>query len=152
MRRSSSSLPLLLLLLAGCGGPPPSPAADSSATAEPVSAAAPVDIRGSTWILVSLRGVAVVPGARGAPTLQLGTAESQVVGFGGCNRLGGSYTLKGAALTFGPLLSTRMACPDVMATEAAFSQALAEVRGWRLRGAELELVAGDTVLATLRQP
>lgn len=152
MRDSLPSLSLVALMLAGCASPPPRPVADSTASAAPVPAAALAEIRGPTWTLASLRGVAVVPGARGAPTLQLGTGESQVVGFGGCNRLAGSYTLDGATLTFGPLISTQMACPDVMATEAAFSQALAEVRGWRLHGAELELVVGDTVLATLRQP
>ncbi len=136
---------LFLFLLAACSGKAPAPGADSTGTAA-------TEIRGITWVLIGLRGATVVPGGAGPPTLQLGLDNAQAAGFGGCNRLAGSYTLEGSALSFGPLVSTRMACPDVMETEAAFGLALAAVRGWRLNGAELELTAGDSVLATLRRP
>lgn len=44
--------------------------------------------------------------------------EKDVSGFSGCNRFFGTYSLVGGALTFGPLVSTRMACPpDKMDTE-----------------------------------
>lgn len=35
----------------------------------------------------------------------------RIEGRAGCNRFGGSYTLKGNTLTPGPLMATRMACP-----------------------------------------
>lgn len=37
--------------------------------------------------------------------------EKDVSGFSGCNRFFGTYSFVDGALTFGPLVSTRMACP-----------------------------------------
>ncbi len=51
----------------------------------------------------------------------------EVMGHGGCNRFFGSYTLSGDALVFGPLASTKMACPD-MAAENEFMAALNSAR------------------------
>ena len=136
------ALALAAAFVLGCGGPPPRPPAD---------VAPPAEIRGVVWVLTTLKGSAVTPGARGAPTMQLGLGASSLTGFGGCNRLSGSYTLEGASLHIGPLVSTRMACPDALDLEAAFGATLAAVQGWRFAGADLELMAGDTVLATLRR-
>jgi heat shock protein HslJ len=48
----------------------------------------------------------------GAPTLVLSTVTGQrrASGFAGCNRFAGPYALKGGALSFGPLVATRMDC------------------------------------------
>lgn len=44
--------------------------------------------------------------------------DKEVSGFSGCNRFFGSYSYVGGALIFGPLVTTRMACPpDQMETE-----------------------------------
>ena len=136
------ALALAAAFFLGCGGPPPRPPADM---------APPAEIRGMVWVLTTLKGSAVTPGTRGAPTMQLGLGGSSLTGLGGCNRLGGSYTMDGTRLHIGQLVSTRMACPDAMDLEAAFGATLAAVQGWRLTGADLELMAGDTVLATLRR-
>ena len=37
-------------------------------------------------------------------------AEGRIAGKGGCNGFGGDYTVNGASISFGPLLSTMMAC------------------------------------------
>ena len=136
------ALALAAAFVLGCGGPPPRPPAD---------VAPPAEIRGMVWVLTTLKGSVVTAGTRGAPTMQLGLGESSLAGFGGCNRLGGSYTLDGTSLHIGPLVSTRMACPDAMDLEADFGATLAAVQGWRLTGADLELMAGDTVLMTLHR-
>jgi heat shock protein HslJ len=71
-----------------------------------------------------------------------------VAGYGGCNRLGGSYMLEGSSLRFGPLAGTMMACANGMDAEKAYLEALARVAGWRIRGVHLELLdAGGAVLA-----
>lgn len=36
--------------------------------------------------------------------------NSRIAGNGGCNRIGGDYTVDGASISFGPLMSTMMAC------------------------------------------
>ena len=51
--------------------------------------------------------------------------EKDVSGFSGCNRFFGSYSFVGGELTFGPLVTTRMACPpDKMDTERRVLQLL----------------------------
>jgi heat shock protein HslJ len=47
--------------------------------------------------------------------------KGHVFGDSGCNRFTGGYTVKGDAITIGPLASTLMACDDKkMAAEATF--------------------------------
>lgn len=51
----------------------------------------------------------------------------EVIGHGGCNRFFGTYNQEGDALTFGPLASTKMACPNLQ-QEQAFLSALQSAR------------------------
>lgn len=53
--------------------------------------------------------------------------DGEVIGHGGCNRFFGTYSQEGDALTFGPLASTKMACPN-LAQEQAFLFALQSAR------------------------
>jgi heat shock protein HslJ len=60
----------------------------------------------------------------------------------------GGYRVEGERLTLGQVASTMMACPDGMATEHAFFQALDQVRSLRIIGEHLELFdAGGVLLA-----
>ena len=54
-------------------------------------------------------------------------ANGEVIGHGGCNRFFGSYTQEGNTLTFGPLASTKMACPNLK-QEQEFMSALQSAR------------------------
>jgi heat shock protein HslJ len=65
------------------------------------------------WHLVELNGQAAVPRdpAR-RPWLRFDDSKHRVEGSGGCNRTSGPYTVKGSALHFGDLISTKMACID----------------------------------------
>jgi len=135
-------LPLVALaLLVGCQ------AADD---ARPATAAA---ITGRTWTLVSLDGKTLTLAAeRRAPTLELQAEPQRVAVFGGVNRLSGTYTMEGAALTITALISTRMAGPaEAMGTEASFSRVLNGVRSWALVEGQLELT-GSGGTARLAPP
>src|SRR5512139_3738326 len=44
----------------------------------------------------------------------------RVTGSDGCNRITGSYELKGEGILFGPQAGTQMACPDTAETERRF--------------------------------
>lgn len=59
-------------------------------------------------------------------TLQFDATEKRVSGFSGCNRFSGSYTLEQNQISFGPLMSTKMACADAArnTTEQTFLDAL----------------------------
>ena len=60
----------------------------------------------------------------------------------------GTYELEGTQLNFGPLATTRMACP-AMETETAFLKALAATTRYELSGNSLTLFGGDTAVARL---
>jgi heat shock protein HslJ len=90
-------------------------------------------------------GAASVAGRPG-----LGPASGTVAGLGGVNRFRGSYwqvadpvaSHQAGILAFGPLVATMMAGPPpAMAAERAFLAALDRVRGYRLTGPELVLLA-----------
>ncbi len=76
--------------------------------------------------------------------------DGKVQGSAGCNRLTGAYTVAGAALKFGPLAVTRMACP-AMDLERRFLEALDATARWKIVAGALELSdAAGTPLATFR--
>jgi heat shock protein HslJ len=128
-RFAFSCLPLLAALsLAAC------------ATAGGTSAAPLV---GTTW----------QHGADGpqAAHILLDEKAARVIGFGGCNRLTGRYTLSGSALSFDGVASTRRACLDDDGSEDRFLAALSGVRGWRIEAGRLQLLsAGGGTLLELR--
>jgi putative lipoprotein len=75
-------------------------------------------------------------------------ANRSVTGSGGCNRLSGSYELKGDRISFRKVASTMMACVDGMDMEPRFLRALGRVNQWKIAGPQLELSdAGGTMLA-----
>ena len=124
--------------------PMPQPAVVASADSSAVTA-----LRGTDWRLTALGDtpVAVKDTVR-APRITLAPDSKQVSGSGGCNRMFGVYELKGEALRFSGVGSTRMACKSGMDTESAFLPALLRVARWRVSGQQLELSdSSGTVLA-----
>jgi hypothetical protein len=72
-------------------------------------------------------------------------------GFSGCNTFRAAYELEFSSLRFGPIASTRRACPGQAAeVEAGFLKALQETRSWEIVDTTLSLMDGtDDVLARL---
>lgn len=83
------------------------------------------------------------------------SADGTVAGSSGCNRLTGSYEIEGGhSLSFGPLATTRRACPPpLMALESLVLAQLEAVEGVYVRDGEtLELYGPDeTLLLTYRR-
>lgn len=79
--------------------------------------------------------------------------DGDVVGSGGCNNFFGSFTQNGRSITFGPLASTRMACPQpIMEAERAFLSMLEQVRTVDATVKEMTLFGeNEQVLATLQR-
>ena len=76
--------------------------------------------------------------------------NGEVSGSGGCNQFFGSFEQSAGALTFGPLASTKKACPPgVMAAEASFLNMLAAVRRAQATRTELVLFGDQGELARL---
>lgn len=92
------------------------------------------------WKLLQLGNdpVAVADPKR-EPYLTLQADQKTVTGYGGCNRMMGSYTIDGDKLAFGQMAGTMMACADGMEIESAFHKALESVARYRIVGEKLEL-------------
>ena len=104
-------------------------------------------------IAVDVGGQAVnVPADAKSPALRFDAAEHRVSGSTGCNNLTGSYTQTGAALTFSPLATTRMMCPEPFAgLETSFLAAMTKTASYTIDGSTLTLrsSAGEA-LATFK--
>jgi heat shock protein HslJ len=90
------------------------------------------------WRLVALGGESV-PAETGGRPIELRFADGKVQGSSGCNRVSGAYTLAGDSLRFGPLATTKMACP-AMELEHRFLEALQSTARWRIASGALELL------------
>lgn len=95
-----------------------------------------VPLPGTSWVLEDVGGVPVVQ--RGRATLEF--AESgRASGNGSCNRFSGTATIAGDSLSFGPLMSTKMACVEDALTNQE-TRYLAS-----LGSAQRYAIAGDTL-------
>jgi copper homeostasis protein (lipoprotein) len=108
-------------------------------------ARADASLENTYWkvLRVGERDVVTAEGMREAHiVLASSDGEQRLQGFGGCNRMLGSYTVDQDRILFGAVASTRMACiaPAAMETEHALGVALAAVRTWRIEGETLELL------------
>jgi heat shock protein HslJ len=116
-RRSSSLLAAtaaIAILVAACSASGASPSAGSGSPA-------PVGLAGTSWTLADLDGTTP---AGAAPTLEF-REDGSAGGMSGCNSYNGTYTVDGNTITFGPLISTKMACEQPQMTmETAYLAAL----------------------------
>jgi putative lipoprotein len=104
------------------------------------------------WRAESIRNRRVAPGS--GAVLEI-AADGRITGSGGCNRISGKATVAGAHMSFGPIISTRMACAqDIMDQESHFLSALADTRLYRIDEIRDKLILVDahgiTVLRLIR--
>lgn len=143
----------LALLGVGCGGGgDEQPAEEAEAPAAPAAVGLPDRIVGE-WRLVVIDmndGEDVMPVADAVPTLTLSaeatpTGSRGLSGFGGCNRLTGSYDA-GTTGRFSmpqPPAMTQMACDDArMRVESVLGMALESARTYAMEDDRLEIAFG----------
>jgi heat shock protein HslJ len=100
----------------------------------------------TTWNLVELEGESIEhPGPR-IPHLRF--EPDKVTGFDGCNNFFGNYTREGSNLTFGPLASTRMACPQIREIDMEMNRMLSATTRYRISGNSMEFYQDDKLLAS----
>jgi heat shock protein HslJ len=90
-----------------------------------------VDLDGSAWVLTAINNNAAIIG--NPPTLEF--EGNQVVGNASCNTYGGSYQVKGDAISFGPLARTEMYCMEpegVMDQEQTYLEILEAAQRFEL--------------------
>jgi putative lipoprotein len=94
------------------------------------------------WLAEDIRGGGVID--RLQTILEI-AGDGSVSGTGGCNRMAGKAVIAGDRITFGPLASTKMACPPAaMNQERKFFDALGDARAWRVDPVRRKLVLLDT--------
>lgn len=143
---------LSMILLAACGQKPAADVPADPPPNPPPATAGADGLTASPWTLVKL-GEREHPVGMGdkAPDLRFDAAESRASGFAGCNRFSGGYTVKGDSLVFGPLMSTKMACPGSDQVESGYLAALGAVATFTIADSTLILLgAGGTKLAEFR--
>ncbi len=104
------------------------------------------------WHAESIRRRGVMPNIQTVIDI---AADGKVTGSGGCNRIRGGMTINEARISFGPMISTKMACaPAIMNQESDFLSALGDARLWRIDEQRDRLILVDahgvTVLRLLR--
>ena len=83
------------------------------------------------------------------------TPEGKANGKGGCNSFSATYQASpDGKLSFSPVISTKMACPDSMQTETSYFGALAKVQQFKVESGHLILSSADgqTRLMYIRPP
>ncbi len=84
------------------------------------------------------------------PTLKFDLKTNRVSGNTGCNSFGGSFMIKGSALSFSPnMISTRMACPGY--NEKAFLDNLIKTNRYEIKEGVLQLMYNTTILSNWRR-
>jgi heat shock protein HslJ len=126
---------------------------ESVPIAAEVSPATQIDVAegeslfGTRWLVVEIQGETVVrrEGARPA-FIQLLKAEGRVHGFSGCNTFNGSFTNTGDQFTFGPMMTTLMACGEDDRIELEYLQALDVAERFVVRDGALLGFQGEDVV------
>jgi heat shock protein HslJ len=81
---------------------------------------------GGEWIVEDIDGKGIIDSSRATIAF---TADRHVSGRATCNSYSGPYTINDAAISFGPVAATRMACTAeaLMTQERRFLEALATI-------------------------
>ncbi len=111
----------------------------------------PVSLTGA-WTLTSYgptdTPTLAVEGANAELTFN---ADGTVSGSSGCNSLNGDYSVEGDQVTFGAIVSTRMACDGaIMAQEAAVLNVLTGTASYKVEGDLLTITKDSNVLVLTR--
>lgn len=110
---------------------------------------ADMPIRGTEWRVESL-GASTQPFADGNATVAF-DEDGRISAFAGCNRMAGSYTVKGRVLNISRLMSTRMACfpQQKLMDEQALAESLAKVTKVEVKQDKATLSGADGVALVL---
>ena len=94
----------------------------------------------SSWHLKTLDGKPVeLEEDQKAPYFSLKTEGNRVNAFAGCNRISGTYLVKGELFFFNKVIERRMACAKGIELEFAFLNVLRHTERYQIKGEILEL-------------
>ncbi|HEY4539042.1 MAG TPA: META domain-containing protein [Faecalibacter sp.] len=100
---------------------------------------------GSEWKLVDDEN-SIVKGFNGENvSLKIDPNDFKVSGFAGCNQYHSEAAADGNSISFAPVGSTKMLCPEAK-SEAAFLGVLDDVNRYEIKGNELYFYKGNMLL------
>lgn len=102
------------------------------------------DLDGTTWNATTVEGYEL------AGTLTMSFDDGRLSVTGGCNNLGGAYTVTDGRLSAGPLVSTMMACPDALMDQDAWIGQLLEAGSNVAQDGDELVLTSDDVTITLQ--
>lgn len=104
---------------------------------------------GIIWRLSEISGRKVALPAETKPvTITFNETTGQASGFSGVNQFHGAYKRDGSTISFGPVVSTRMAGPpELMEIETALLNVVSSDVEFTVSGEGLELARGESVVA-----
>lgn len=99
-------------------------------------------VAGFTWTLESIEGKSaksLFDIKDKLPTLEFNLSENRISGNAGCNHYNAGYKLEGSAFTVGPIMSTKMACPN-LSGEDAYTKVLSGVSDLKITDSSIVFV------------
>jgi heat shock protein HslJ len=135
-----------LLAVAACGGSPASPTPQPSpAGPEPTPPAAGITdggLAGTSWV-----GTKAEPSSPADPALiTLAFDATALSASGGCNRMGGDYSVADGILSVGAMFTTEMACEEPLMAQDQWLSTLLNGATATIDGTTLTLVNSGTTL------
>lgn len=114
-----------------------------------------MSLAGKVWLVDEISGESItIPADARQPFIEFDGENAS--GYAGCNTFRGTYTVDGATLKFGPMISTKKACGGPLdEIEFSMHQALGSVTGFTIADGALSLTGEDGVTllrATTRNP
>jgi heat shock protein HslJ len=128
---------LLLIVLSSCK--------PSNKIGELVGVPKERPLENTYWVLVEINGQPIVRDNSKKLFIQLNADTKSIIGFAGCNRLSGEYTLSGKKLSF-RTISTRMFCENEMKIEDEFIQAVNKINKFTISEHKLFLMQEKNIL------
>ena len=129
----------------------PASALPSQATPPATAPTAPgsqTKLTGRPWKLISLNGHDLDAKVPKAPQMTLLEDGTRILGFSGCNRFLGTYSLHQDRLSVnGRLVTTNRVCRLAMEVERDFLQAMQSIDSWKIVNGVLELSRQKQILA-----
>lgn len=107
-------------------------------------------LEGRTWVLATFDSGAQAQDVPDNIGISVKFDNGKIDGNGGCNHVGGGYTLSGNSLNIKGLLSTKMFCEAAAKWETMFLQRLEKSKTYKIEGEVLEIDCGDMGQLTFR--
>lgn len=98
------------------------------------------NLTGTHWVLTEIDGSEVDEEPAEEPRYLTFEPDRTLHGYGGCNRISGTYLVKGDVFLFNRELTTRVACGTGMDIENQILRALDESETYRIEGQLLQLI------------